>query len=155
MLELWVEFIQCFTDDYSQRGKLSGCSQELHLRGGSQYTCEVSGWEIHVVKHISWWNITTNHKEQISRINDLNIFLYMGRYKNSLKFFLRHTSNYLGSHLSKPQSVLSCFFHPGFLSGCNLFAGDCSRLQLNLCITGWWVMLFFIFPQIVLKQFWL
>ena len=54
MLELWVEFIQCFTNDYSQRGKLLGCSQELHLRGGSQYTCEVSGWEIHVVKHISW-----------------------------------------------------------------------------------------------------
>ena len=63
------------------------------------------------IQHASWSKVTANHKEWIPQPNDFSVFLCLGKCRNlgSLKFFLRHASNYLRVCLSKANSASFCF----------------------------------------------
>ena len=95
MWKLWVEFyseILLRTIAWETIVLSNSEGTALSGRGGASVYYEFFGWEVHVVKHISWYKITANHKELISQINNFSAFLCMGVFKNlgSLKFFLKY-----------------------------------------------------------------
>lgn len=70
------------TEDDSLGNSLSVSLKGLGQTGrGGVGNISIWGWEIHVIKDMSWSKITAIHKEHISQVNDYNAFLCMARCK--------------------------------------------------------------------------
>ena len=95
MYNLNVEnFIQDITEEDSLGYSLSGSSEELSQRregGARRYkSFLLKKQKTTAIKGVKHQNITANHKNHISQVNDISAFLCMGRCKSlgSLRLFL-------------------------------------------------------------------